>query len=123
MTGILLVTADPELSRWAKKALAETPLRITLECAGLKETVDVFAKAPASLVILDLFVPQSSGLDVMKSLKKMDEDCLFVLLNRMRTRVSIERAYRTGAHDVLPYPLGGDVLRDTLLRRMKPPPE
>ncbi len=119
MSGIMLVSADKDLSKRIKEALRETTIRISIECANGKDAVDTFAKSPAPMVILDFFIPESSGLEVLKNLKKMDENCLFVLLNRIRTRASIDRAYRTGAHDILQLPVSADILRDTILHRLE----
>jgi DNA-binding NarL/FixJ family response regulator len=59
---------------------------------------------------------------MLKSLKRIKENCSFVLLTRMRTRAVIERAFRYGAQDVLPYPVSSVVLRDTILHRLEAQP-
>jgi len=122
MSGIMLVTDDVELNRVVKAALADTPARVTLECKSARVAAEVFAKAVPTLVILDMFLPHSSGLDMLKTLKKINENCLFVMLTRLRTRNMIERAFRFGAQDVLIYPVDGDVLRDSILHRLEGQP-
>lgn len=122
MSTILLVTADKELSRVVKLALHDTPAKVTMECATGRLAVEHFSQMVPSMVILDLFVPETSGLEVLKSLKKINEACLYVLLTRMRTRNILERAFRQGAQDVLMYPMSTDVLRETILHRLEAEP-
>jgi len=122
MSMIMLVSADKELGKVIKTALSSTPVRLSLEFNNAKAASDALAISPISMVILDLFVPGSSGLEVLKALKRVNENCLFLLLSRMRTRTVIERAFRYGAQDVLPYPVSNEVLRDTILHRLESQP-
>lgn len=122
MSNIMLITGDKEINRVVKRCLRETPVRVTTECDSAKTAQDLYAKAAAPLVVIDMFIPETSGLEMIKSLKKINENCLFVMLTRLRTRSVIERAFRFGAHDVLVYPVSPDVLRDTILHRLEDQP-
>ncbi|MGZ3649632.1 MAG: response regulator [Bdellovibrionota bacterium] len=119
---IMLVSADKEMGKVVKRALSSTPVRLSLEFDNAKAASDALTVSPISMVILDLFVPGTSGLEMLKLLKRVNENCLFLLLTRMRTRTLIERAFRYGAQDVLPYPVSNDVLRDTILHRLESQP-
>lgn len=122
MSGVLLVTNDKELARIVKLALADTPARLLAECNNAKQAADVYAKASNALVILDMFLPESSGVDLLKNLKRLNETGTFMMLNRIRTRTMVERSFRMGAQDVLQYPVNVDVLRETILHRLKNQP-
>jgi DNA-binding response OmpR family regulator len=122
MSAILLVTADKELARVVKAALRNTNARVTAECGTLKAATDEMTKNPPAMAVVDLFLPEFSGLDVIKSLRRANEGCQIVLLTRVRTRTLIERAFRQGAQDVLTYPVSEDILRDTILHRLKSQP-
>jgi two-component system C4-dicarboxylate transport response regulator DctD len=119
---IMLVSADKEMGKVIKAALSSTPVRLSLEFDNPKAACDALAVSPIAMVILDLFVPGTSGLEMIKALKRVNENCPFMLLNRMRTRAVIERAFRYGAQDVLPYPVSTEVLRDTILHRLESEP-
>lgn len=122
MSSLMLVTADKELARVVKLALRDTPVKITMEISDPNLVADAIAQHPSTLVLLDLFLPQSSGLDMLKRGKQVNENGLFVLLTRIRTRNLIERAFRLGAQDVIHYPVSGEVLRDTILHRLQTQP-
>jgi len=118
LSQILLVSADRELARFLKSALRDTPLKVTYETASVKMAADIVAGHPIGLTVLDFFLPDSSGLEALKVLKRVNEQGLFLLLTRLRTRIVLERAFRLGAQDVLHYPVSEMTLRDTILHRL-----
>ena len=122
MTPIMLVTADKEMVRWAKAALRDSTAKIAVECSTVKAAVDELAKNQVAMVVLDLFLPGSSGIELLKSLKRVNENCVTLLLSRMRTRLLLERAFRQGAQDVLLYPVSAEIFRDTILHRLATEP-
>jgi response regulator of citrate/malate metabolism len=120
--SIMLVSQDRELARVIRDALRDTPVKVALEATSSKEASDGLAMLDLGLVVLDMFFQGSSGLEMAKNLKRVKEDCNFMLLTRMRTRAVIERAFRYGVQDVLHYPVGTDILRDTILHRLEAVP-
>jgi len=119
VTGVILVSEDKELAKLVKSSLLDTTARLVAVCGNVRDTLDMFQKAQPDMVILDTFLPDSSGLEVLKSLKRLNENCVFVMLSRLRTRSAIERAFRLGSHDVLHFPLDAEVLRQTILHRFE----
>jgi DNA-binding response OmpR family regulator len=119
MNQIILVSEDRELCKLLKFALRETPIKVTHEVSSPKMAADLFAQNPLALVVLDYFIPASSGLDTLKLLKRMNEEGLFMLITRMRMRDILERAFRMGAQDVIHYPISAEILRDTILHRLQ----
>ncbi|HEY8278175.1 MAG TPA: response regulator [Bdellovibrionota bacterium] len=122
MSGVLLVTADKEVSRLVKLAIRDTPARLTHEAHTATTAIEAFAQLSPRIVIVDLFLPESSGLDVLSRLHKVSDKCIFILLTRIQTRDTLERAFRMGAHDVLAYPLKIETLKDTILHRLSAQP-
>lgn len=122
MSSVMLVSEDRMLAKMVKEALAGSGARLTSVCGSPRAASDAFQQAPPTMVVVETFLPDSSGLEILKVLKRMNEKCLFVMLSRLRTRSSIERAFRLGAHDVLTFPLDGDSLRQTLLHRLEAQP-
>lgn len=119
MSGVMLVSEDRELAKKVKIALSDSSARLTSVCTGSREATETFQQTAPELVVLETFLPESSGLDMLKVFKRMNEKCLFVMLSRLKTRSAIERAFRLGAHDVLLFPLDDEILRQTLLHRLK----
>lgn len=119
MTGIMLVSEDKELAKVVKASLLDTKTRLVAICGDVRSALDSFQKSQPDMVILDTFLPDSSGLEMLKSLKRVNENCVYVMLSRLRTRTAIERAFRLGAHDVLMFPLDAEILRQTVLHRIE----
>jgi DNA-binding NarL/FixJ family response regulator len=122
MSPVMLLSADNELVRILKRALRETSAKITVEAKTPAAAADALAKSPVALIVVDLFLPESSGLEALKLLKRVNESCVMILLTRMRTRNVLERAFRLGAQDVLQYPVSAEILRDTILHRLAAQP-
>ncbi len=118
MSSVMLVSEDKELAKMVKEALRDTGARLVAVCGTTHEARDSFQQHAPSLVIVETFLPESSGLEILPALKRMNEKCLFIMLSRLRNRSMIERAFRQGAHDVFTFPLCQDSLRNTLLHRL-----
>lgn len=122
MTHILVICQDQELKAKIRLALEELPVRIVKEVDSGKKIADVLAETAADLVIVDLFIPTSSGLEVLKAVKKVKESAQVIMLSRLRTRGAIDKAFRFGAQDVLVLPVDADTLRETVAHRLELPP-
>lgn len=122
MSSVMLVSEDRELAKVVKEALRESGARLTAICGDSRSAAESLQQHPPALVVVETFLPESSGLEMLKVLKRMNEKCLFVMLSRMRTRSMIERAFRLGAHDVLTFPLDKESLRQTILHRLEVQP-
>jgi hypothetical protein len=55
---------------------------------------------------------------LIKTIKKLDDMVTMILLARMRTRILKERAFRTGADDVVEWPCAANTLKDIVLHRL-----
>ena len=119
MTDLLLIAKDPELKKEVRAALEQVAARIVKESSTPKETSEAFAENPVRLVIVDMFLPHTSGLEMMKMLRKMNEEVQFILITRLRNRAAMDRAFRLGAADVLVYPFSRDSFRQTVMHRME----
>jgi DNA-binding NarL/FixJ family response regulator len=119
MINAILITSDADLAKGVKAAIDGLPIQLGGVCSGMKSAMELFRGGSIRIVILDLFLPESSGLDALKLLKKIDETVLVVMITRIRMRSVIDRAFRFGASDVLPYPAGPETIRQVLLHRLE----
>jgi response regulator of citrate/malate metabolism len=78
-------------------------------------------EASAGLVIIDLFLPGTSGMEVLKVLQQMHGSAGCILITRINTRGMLDRAFRYGARDVLIYPVDAETLRHTVAHRLDLP--
>ena len=119
MSSVFTISCDMELRRFIKKSLAESTVKVSAECSSLKETVEKYRNDQVPVIIVDFFIPETSGIEVMKQLKKMNENLIIILLSRLRNKALMEKAFRFGADDVLVLPVSADTLRETVLHRIR----
>ena len=97
MEGLEQGGADPELTRPGQVAGAGGFLRLAGSC-------DVADVRP-DVILLDLRLPDQSGLDVLKQLRQIDARIPVVLVTVVRSAESAIEAMRQGAYDYLLKPL------------------
>lgn len=118
MNNAIIVSADPELRRLVRESVDGLPLKVVGDCANLKAAMELFRETAIQMVFVDLFQRDSSGLDVIKSLKKIDDTLVCILLSRVQGRGLKDRAFRFGANDIVEYPVDREVLRQTVQHRL-----
>jgi len=118
VTNVLLMSADKEWLRVVKTALEGLPITVVAECARSKTATEALRGNSVRLAIIDLFLPESSGLEALKTLKRMNEALLVILTSRLYARSLLDKAFRHGAADVLHYPIDSEVIRQTVLHRL-----
>nr|WP_281721466.1 response regulator [Nitrosomonas nitrosa] len=77
------------------------------ECVEELKRLQTVAEGEPSLVLLDLIMPQESGLHVLRYLQNTDyqKHCLVVMLSRLRDVKAINEGYQLGAKTFLLRPL------------------
>ena len=71
------------------------------------------------LVLVDLKMPGKSGIDVLTELKKMDPNCVAIVITGYGTIESAVEAMKVGAYDFLPKPFTPDELRFMVRRGLE----
>ena len=80
-TTILVIDDEPQIRRAVRNALSEPDVRV-IEAATGKEGIDLVAAERPTLVILDLGLPDVSGLDVCRELRSWSSAPIIVLSAR-----------------------------------------
>lgn len=118
MTDLLLVTTDKELRRFVKDALEGVAVRFLDDFSSGHKAMEAFREHRPKLMLVDLFLPENNGIDVLKTIKKLDDTVTVILLSRVQTRLLKERAFRTGADDVVIYPCEPAMIIETVRHRL-----
>lgn len=99
----LLIVDDSELVRIGLRALlsAETDFRIVGEAATVGESVEACTKLRPAVVLLDIRLPDGSGLDACRQILKRVPNARVLMLTSMIDDRLVDEAIRVGAHGYL----------------------
>ena len=119
MEQILIVEDDISLNQGLCRALKSENRQI-ISCMNLKSTREQLLCGSASLVLLDINLPDGNGLDFLSELKVTDPLCPVILLTANDTDMDIVTGLEQGADDYITKPFSLSVLRarvNTQLRK------
>jgi DNA-binding NtrC family response regulator len=112
----LLIVDDEKLLRWSlNKTLAKAGFE-TLEAATIEEGRSIILQQEPEIVLLDIGLPDGSGMDLLKWARGSFPQVMFVMMTaRGKVKDAVE-AMRTGAHDYLEKPLEMEALVEHMAR-------
>lgn len=121
MNHILIIEDDKTLSGGIALALRSSDLEIH-QAVGIREAKEALEAAGIQLILLDINLPDGSGLDFLKDLRRRSHMPV-ILLTANDTETDIVTGLELGADDYITKPFSLAVLRarvNTQLRRINP---
>ena len=118
-TNILLVDDDPQDRRLVKMILSRsnTPGQYSMDEAGtLSEAIQSLCNRNYDIILLDLNLPDSSGINTVQDAKKVNSDASIVVLTGLDDEEVGLQAIRNGADDYL---VKGRALEHVLVRTVR----
>ncbi len=107
MTTILVADDEPEMRNYLQIAVGGAGYRVELAENGNEVLERVRRPDPeVGLILLDIFMPQRSGLDTLKVLRQDCPDIPVIVLSGASSPANIVSAMRDGAVDYLAKPVG-----------------
>ena len=119
MEQILIIEDDIALNKGLCKALT-TDSRQLISCTDIRAAREQILCSMPSLILLDINLPDGSGLDFLKELKKGSDFIPVILLTANDTDLDIVNGLELGADDYITKPFSLAVLRarvNTQLRK------
>lgn len=101
MKHILIVEDIPETRRWLRDVVARIYPDATLEMADSVRSASKLVAQPIDLALIDLGLPDGSGLDVLRMVKSENPDAINVVTTVMGDDASIVAALSAGADGYL----------------------
>ena len=77
---ILIVDDDLDFCRSLERNLLGKEFKVRLARTAA-EALEIFEQSPRALVLLDMFLPDESGLDVLRRLKKLNKNALVIQMS------------------------------------------
>jgi len=107
---ILIVDDERTLRESCASVLRSEGYNVTLAGRG-EEALDLVRRRPFDLVLVDLFMPQVPGLEILNAVLEVNRDSLVVVMTGNPSVTSSIEALRMGAWDYLPKPFSATHLQ------------
>ena len=102
---ILIIDRESDIRKTLETLLRKEGYQVR-SASGSEEAIDIFKSEPFDLVIMDINMPGSNGLQVMRKIKKLDEEIEVIILTGSASIDNAVQALRhNGAFDFLAKPL------------------
>jgi DNA-binding NtrC family response regulator len=109
MEKILIVDDEAFIRENLERILAEDGYR-PISTESPEDAVRIVAEEEISLVLLDLNLGSSSGLDVLRAMREVDPDILVIIITGYGTVESAVEALKIGAYDYIKKPFKADAI-------------
>lgn len=112
----VIVADDEDLLRWALvQRLQRDGHQVGEAGDGAAAIAAVAAAAPHAVVLLDVQLPDTSGLSVLKAIRERRPDVVVVMMTAYWASEALAEARRLGVRDLLAKPLDLDRVAATVL--------
>jgi DNA-binding NtrC family response regulator len=115
MARVLLIEDEAVLAKNIQRSLEKVGHTVTVAASG-GEGERLFAEGPPDVTLLDLRLPDASGLDLLPRLRALDPGAAVLLMTAYATVEDAVRAIKLGAKDYVEKPLNLEDLRLTVAR-------
>ncbi|HUB68653.1 MAG TPA: response regulator [Candidatus Methylacidiphilales bacterium] len=111
---LLVIDDDPSIIQSLRLLFQED--YETCEAATVEEGLRLFAKIHPPVVILDLKLPDRSGIEALREIRKIDPAVAVVILTGYSTRFAAEESLRLGAVDYVNKPFVASDLKKRIAK-------
>jgi len=110
----ILVVDDDEAIRWALREALQSWGFAAAEAGSVAEAIKHFNADPPAAVLLDIDLPDGSGLDVLRELKREHPEAIVIMITGNVQVGNTISALRGGAYDFIGKPINLEELRITI---------
>lgn len=103
MANILLVDDDTLVRQCLRDVLSPLGHRL-LEARDGAEALELISQTPPDLVLLDLLMPNKSGMDVLREVRRRWAQLPVVVISSMEAQGLVAEALMAGARGFIPKP-------------------
>jgi two-component system chemotaxis response regulator CheY len=96
--------------------LADTDFEVIGEAASGAEAIAKYAALKPDLVLMDIMMPDMSGIDAVKEIVAADSQARIVMCSVLGQQDMVMEALRAGARDFVGKPFRADEVREALQR-------
>src|SRR6202795_1178611 len=113
---ILVVDDEPSIRKYLQTLLEVDGFDVETVSSGKEAVRKITAGERPNFVILDVLMPEMSGLDTLKELMQLDRNLNVIMLSCSNEVGTVVEAIRIGAHDYLTKPFEKSELDAAMLK-------
>ena len=106
---VLVVDDDPAFSQFTQRLLTDKEMRVVV-ASNKEEGLAAFERERPSCVILDIFLPDGSGVDLIKPMRAASLTMPIIMVSGQSEVDEVVRAMKEGASDYVKKPFQGEEL-------------
>ncbi len=114
MPRTLLVDDDAFIRQMLKDILAETDFEVVGEAVDGSEAFAKYQELKPDLVLMDIIMPDVSGLDAVRNIIAVDPSARIVMCSALGQQAMVREALRAGARDFVIKPFKPRKVVETL---------
>ncbi len=118
MIDILVVDDEKNIRETLRDILEDEGFKVHLASDG-REAISMIDKNEYEIVLLDLWIPEVGGMDVLKYIKERQPDCQTIIITGHGTIDTAVKATKLGAFDFLEKPLSSERLLSVINHAIK----
>ncbi|HHW06746.1 MAG TPA: response regulator [Clostridia bacterium] len=107
----VLLVDDSLLVRKQLRGMLEEMNCTVLEAANGVQAVDIVAKDKPDLVLMDIVMPETDGIETLKKIKEINQAVKIVMVSSVGTQSYLKEAIKSGAFDFLQKPVDKEALQ------------
>ncbi|GAB4157044.1 MAG: sigma-54 dependent transcriptional regulator [Planctomycetota bacterium] len=115
---VMVVDDDPSILRLLSEVLSRWEIFDVTQFGEGLTAAEHFEKVGADIVLLDLFLPDINGLDVLERINKLGRTICIIITGHAELKTAI-RAIRLGAFDFITKPISVDIVELSLKRALE----
>ena len=115
METVLIIDDEKDILESLSSILRDEGFRVLTAIDG-HEGLAIFEKEKPQVVLLDVWMPEMDGLEVLKEIREKDRDAKTIVMSGHGTISTAVEAVKMGAYDFLEKPLSIDKVLEVILR-------
>ncbi len=117
MAKILVVDDEVLVREIIKKYLTRKGYEV-FDAEDGEAALQIVKEKSPSIVLLDIRLPKSNGVDVLRKIKEIDEKIGVIMITAVSEEATAEKCMELGAFDYITKPISFDYLEECLLAKL-----